>query len=281
MIVSDYHDFPENSEPGHAQTRGGGSAPIRYGGELRGAISVGTTDPARAFGRNELDSLRRLADLGSVALEQAEMRKHLELAVGSGVEALTEAIDMRDHYTWQHSQNVMELAGKLGKRFELDESSLAELAFAARLHDVGKVGVPDSVLLKSGPLNDDEWEIMKQYPLRGAEMLERVPGLGNVARIVLSEHEHWDGIGLPAGNQGRGHPAHQPHHPRVRRLRRDDLGPALARPLKPWAAVRELRAGAGREFDPQCVVQLIGVLRESRASTAFATLLAGRLRQSA
>ena len=159
--------------PRHAA---GGSAPIRYGGEVRGAISVGTTDPARAFGRNELDSLRRLADLGSVALEQAEMRKHLELAVGSGVEALTEAIDMRDHYTWQHSQNVMELAGKLGKRFELDESALAELAFAARLHDVGKVGVPDSVLLKSGPLNDDEWEIMKQYPLRGAEMLERVPG---------------------------------------------------------------------------------------------------------
>ena len=150
---------------------------------MRGAISVGTTDPERAFGRAELDSLRRLADLGSVALEQAEMRKHLELAVGSGVEALTEAIDMRDHYTWQHSQNVMELAGKLGKRMELDEAALAELAFAARLHDVGKVGVPDAVLLKAGPLNEDEWEIMKQYPLRGAEMLERVPGLGNVAQL--------------------------------------------------------------------------------------------------
>src|SRR6185503_795726 len=135
VIVSDYHDFPENSEPGRVDTRAGGSAPIRYGGEVRGAISVGTTDPLRAFGPHELDSLRRLADLGSVALDQAEMRKHLELAVGSGVEALTEAIDMRDHYTWQHSQNVMELAGKLGKRMGLDESALAELAFAARLHD--------------------------------------------------------------------------------------------------------------------------------------------------
>ena len=62
-------------------------------------------------------------------------------------------------------------------------------------------------------LNEDEWEIMKQYPLRGAEMLERVPGLGNVAQLVLSEHEHWDGSGYPAGPQGRGHPAHQPHHP--------------------------------------------------------------------
>ena len=229
VIVSDYHDFPENSEPGHAETRAGGSAPIKYGGEVRGAISVGTTDPLRAFGRAELDSLRRLADLGSVALEQAEMRKHLELAVGSGVEALTEAIDMRDHYTWQHSQNVMELAGKLGKRMELDEAALAELAFAARLHDVGKVGVPDSVLLKADMLNDDEWEIMKQYPLRGAEMLERVPGLGNVAQLVLSEHEHWDGSGYPQGLKGEDIPLAQPHHLGLRRLRRDDVGPPLAR----------------------------------------------------
>ena len=67
---------------------------------------------------------------------------------------------------------------------------------------------------------------MKQYPLRGAEMLERVPGLGNVAQIVLCEHEHWDGSGYPQGLQGRGHPAREPHHPGLRRLRRDDLRPA-------------------------------------------------------
>jgi HD-GYP domain-containing protein (c-di-GMP phosphodiesterase class II) len=137
------------------------------------------------------------------------------------------------------------------------------------------------VLLKNGPLNDDEWEIMKQYPLRGAEMLERVPGLGNVARIVMSEHEHWDGSGYPQGLKGEDIPLTS------RIILVCDAYDAMTsdRPwrgaLKPWAAVRELRAGAGREFDPQCVVQLIGVLRESRASTAFATLLAGRLRQSA
>ena len=279
VIVADYHDFPENSEPG-PETRAGGSAPIKFGGEVRGALCIGTTDPERTFGRVELDALRRLADLGAAALEQAEMRKHLELAVGSGVEALTEAIDMRDHYTWQHSQRVMELAGKVGKRLDLDEAALAELAFAARLHDVGKVGVPDSVLLKAGPLNDDEWEIMKQYPLRGAEMLERVPGLGNVSQLVLSEHEHWDGSGYPQGLKGDEIPLAS------RIILVCDAYDAMTadRPwrsaLKPWAAVRELRAGAGREFDPQCVVQLIGVLRESRASTAFATLLAGRLQKS-
>jgi HD domain/GAF domain len=280
VIVADYHDFPENSEPHGTETRAGGSAPISYQGDVRGALTIGTIDPVRSFGRHELDALRRLADMGSMALEQAEMRKHLELAVGSGVEALTEAIDMRDHYTWHHSKNVMELAGKLGERLGLDEAALAELAFAARLHDVGKIGIPDAILLKAGSLNEDEWDVMKQYPLRGAEILERVPGLGNVAQIVLCEHEHWDGSGYPQGRAGEDIPLAS------RIILACDAFDAMTsdRPwrgaLKPWAAVREMRAGAGREFDPQVVVQLIGVLRESRTTTALATLVPVRVRQS-
>jgi hypothetical protein len=280
VIVTDYHDFPENSQPNGTETRAGGSAPICSQDEVRGALTIGTIDATRSFGRHELDALRRLADMGSMALEQAEMRKHLELAVGSGVEALTEAIDMRDHYTWHHSKNVMELAGKLGERLGLGEAALAELAFAARLHDVGKIGVPDAILLKAGSLNDDEWDVMKQYPLRGAEILERVPGLGNVAQIVLCEHEHWDGSGYPQGRAGEDIPLTS------RIILACDAFDAMTsdRPwrgaLKPWAAVREMRAGAGREFDPQVVVQLIGVLRESRTTTALATLLPVRVRQS-
>ena len=121
--------------------------------------------------------------------------------------------------------------------------------------------------------------MMKQYPLRGAEMLERVPGLGNVAQIVLCEHEHWDGSGYPQGRAGEDIPLAS------RIILACDAFDAMTsdRPwrgaLKPWAAVRELRAGAGREFDPQVVVQLIGVLRESRTTTALATLLPARGRQ--
>jgi HD-GYP domain-containing protein (c-di-GMP phosphodiesterase class II) len=175
----------------------------------------------------------------------------------------------------------MELAGKLGKRMGLDESALAELAFAARLHDVGKVGIPDAVLLKPAELNDDEWAIMKQYPLRGAEMLERVPGLGNVSTIVLCEHEHWDGGGYPKGLSGEAIPLSS------RIILACDAYDAMTsdRPwrsaLKTWGAVREMRAGAGREFDPEVVVQLISVLRESRTSTALATLVPARSRQRA
>ena len=123
--------------------------------------------------------------------------------------------------------------------------------------------------------------MMKQYPLRGAEILERVPGLGNVAQIVLCEHEHWDGSGYPQGRAGEDIPLAS------RIILACDAFDAMTsdRPwrgaLKPWAAVREMRAGAGREFDPQVVVQLIGVLRESRTTTALATLLPVRVRQLA
>jgi HD-GYP domain-containing protein (c-di-GMP phosphodiesterase class II) len=242
---------------------------------------VGTADPARKFGESDLESLRRLADLGAVALEQAEMREHLEMSIGSGVEALTEAIDMRDNYTWQHSKNVSQLATRVAERMSLSDAAVAELTLAAKLHDVGKVALPDVILHKSGPLTEDEWEIMKQYPLRGAEMLERVPGLANVSQIVLCEQEHWDGGGYPRGLKGETIPLAS------RIILACDAYDAMVsdRPwrsaLKAWAACKELRAGAGTQFDPQVVVQLIGVLRESRSATALAALWAPKARSSA
>jgi HD-GYP domain-containing protein (c-di-GMP phosphodiesterase class II) len=120
---------------------------------------------------------------------------------------------------------------------------------------------------------------MKQYPLRGAEILERVPGLGNVAQIVLCEHEHWDGSGYPQGLAGEDIPLAS------RIILACDAYDAMIhdRPwrlaLKAWAAVRELRLGAGRQYDPQVVMALIAVLRESRASTALSALWAPRIRQ--
>jgi len=268
-------DFPDGAgHEGSGGARAGGAAPIAWKGQVRGALWVGTSDQARTFAEHDLDSLCRLASLGAVALEQADMRDHIELSVGSGVEALTEAIDMRDNYTWQHSKNVMHLASAVASRMQLGEAACAEIALAARLHDVGKVALPDYILLKSAPLTPDEWEIMKQYPLRGAEMLERVPGLATVSQIVLNEQEHWDGGGYPRGLSGEEIPLAS------RIILACDAYDAMVsdRPwrsaLKPWAAAKEMRAGAGKQFDPQVVVQLIGVLRDARATSPLGILWA-------
>src|SRR3954454_13882246 len=170
----------------------------------------------------------------------------------------------------------MQLSAAVGKRRGRDEAATAELGLAARLHHVGKVALPDYILLKSAPLTPDEWEIMKQYPLRGAEMLERVPGLATVSQIVLNEQEHWDGGGYPRGLSG----AEIPMASRI--ILACDAYDAMVsdRPwrsaLKPWAAAKEMRAGAGKQFDPQVVVQLIGVLRDARATSPLGMLRSPR-----
>ena len=266
VLVDDYSQFPQRI--GHAAGEGlraGAAVPISRDGVVLGALASGTTHTGRRFGSEELEALLRLAELGAVALEQARMREELERAVEAGVEAMAAAVDMRDDYTGTHSDEVVGLARMVGERMGLSDDELGELEFAARLHDVGKIGVPDAVLRKPGPLEGAEWEIMRQHPAWGADMLCRVPGLKRISQIVRHAHERWDGEGYPD------------------RLGHDDIPLASRiifacdaynamtsdRPyrdaLRPWIAVSELREGAGGQFDPDVVDELVGALREHHA----------------
>jgi HD-GYP domain-containing protein (c-di-GMP phosphodiesterase class II) len=172
------------------------------------------------------------------------------------------AVDMRDDYTGTHSEEVVRLARTVGERMGLPEEQLGELEFAARLHDVGKIGVPDAVLRKPGPLEGAEWEIMRQHPAWGADMLCRVPGLRRISRIVRHAHERWDGEGYP----DRLHEGDIPLASRI--IFACDAYNAMTsdRPyrdaLRPWIAVSELREGAGGQFDPDVVDALVEALRE-------------------
>jgi HD-GYP domain-containing protein (c-di-GMP phosphodiesterase class II) len=227
---------------------------------------------APPFGETELELLRRLADLAAVALEQSDMLERIEIANASGVEALTAAIDLHDSYTWEHSQSVMALAERVARRLGFDEAALAETSLAARLHDVGKLGVPDAILLKEGPLDEHEWEIIKCCPRWGAEMIERFPRLGNVAAIVRCLHEHWNGGGYPEGLAGEEIPLAS------RIVLACDAYDAMTRDrpwrdaFEPWDAVKKLRRGAGHQFDPTVVDALTVTLREERVSTPFSGL---------
>jgi HD-GYP domain-containing protein (c-di-GMP phosphodiesterase class II) len=255
-----------------AARRPGGAAPIRWAGEVRGALVVVSRPGSARFGPTELELLTRLADLAAVPLEQSDMHERLEIANASGVEALTAAIDLHDHYTWKHSEAVMALAERVAQRLRFDEAALAEIALAARLHDAGKIGVPDAILLKEGPLDEEEWEIVKCCPRWGAEMIERFPRLGNVATIVRCLHEHWDGNGYPDGLRGEEIPLAS------RVVLACDAYDAMTRDrpwrpaFEPWVAARKLRSGAGHQFDPTVVDALTATLREDRISTPFSGL---------
>ncbi len=235
----------------------GGSVPINWGGRVRGVLSVATTDPSRPFGDRELDMLTDLSELTALTLQCSEQREQLESALQDGVVLLAAAVDLRDHGTARHSEHVVRLAVMVGEAFGLDDRSLRELTFAARLHDVGKIGVPDLVLRKPGPLNSEEWRVMQRHPMAGAEMLRRVPGLEGVAAIVRHHHEHFDGSGYPFGLQGEEIPIAS------RIISTCDAYDAMTsdRPYRAAmshdVAVAELQSCCGRQFDPDAVDAVI------------------------
>ncbi len=117
-------------------------------------------------------------------------------------EALTEALDAREHETGLHSKRVACHTLVLARRFTQDEKLLQQVYWGALLHDVGKIGIPDAVLLKHGALNDDEWKIMRTHPAIGHRILSSLPFLATAAEIVLHHEERFDGTGYPEGLRG-------------------------------------------------------------------------------
>src|SRR5205807_13694 len=172
------------------------------------------------------------------------------------VKALAAAMDMRDRRTANHSDDVVRLALRVGYFMHLEPASLLELEFGARLHDVGKIRVPDAVLHKPGPLDRDEYEVICCHSAWGAETLAGIPGLQAVAAVVRFHHERWDGKGYPDGLSG----ARIPLASRI--ISACDAYHAMTsdrpyrRAMSAEQAISELRANAGSQFDPQVVAEL-------------------------
>ena len=265
MTVADYRQlFWPLADGGHASAQWGAAAPLRWGGRVRGALSGSTTDPASAFEPPQLERLCRVADLGALALEAADGRQRAEAALHEGVDILAAAVDMRDSCTGRHSESVTKLASRVGSELKLSGDELQELEVAARLHDLGKLEVPDTILQKPGELNREEWRVMKRHPRSGAEMLARIPGLERVADIVLHHHERFDGGGYPNGLAGEDIPL------AARIITACDAYEAMVsdRPYRQALghehALEELHACASGQFDPRAVEALTEALDESQ-----------------
>jgi GAF domain-containing protein len=187
---------------GEGAFAGGAASPIRSGAIVVGVICAVTEDPERTFYDADLDLLEDLANVAAAAIEREERRDHFDQTVRAHVDALAAAMDMRDRRTARHSEDVVTLAHDVGELLELEAAALLELEFAARLHDVGKIRVPDAVLNKPGPLDAEEARLIRNHSAWGAETLEQIPGLEVVSTLVRFHHERWDGDGYPDGLGG-------------------------------------------------------------------------------
>jgi HD-GYP domain-containing protein (c-di-GMP phosphodiesterase class II) len=178
-----------------------------------------------------------------------------EQLLAATVDALAETLGLRDRGS-EHSERVTELSLRVGDQLALGVGELRDLAFAARLHDIGKVGVPDAVLHKPGSLDDSERELMEGHAVEGAELIARIPGLAGAARIVRHHHERFDGEGYPDGLEGRDIPLAS------RILAVADAYAAMTedrpyrRALPRFEIDREFRDCSGSQFDPYIVEAL-------------------------
>ncbi len=134
--------------------------------------------------------------------ELKRITNDLLMAYDSTLQGWSNALELREHETAGHSRRVVSLTLKIARALGLEEEKLAHIERGALLHDIGKMGIPDNVLLKPGPLNDEEWVIMKKHPIYAYNLLSRIDFLEQAIDIPYSHHEHWDGSGYPQGLSG-------------------------------------------------------------------------------
>lgn len=183
------------------------------------------------------------------------------------VEGWSRALNLRDRDTEGHTRRVTQLALKLARHMAMDEASLVHIRRGAILHDIGKVAIPDSILLKRAPLTAEEWLVMRLHPLYARDMLSPIPALAPAIDIPQFHHEKWNGHGYPDGLQGEDIPL------TARIFAVVDVFDALTsdRPYRPaWTRAQALdyiQAQAGAHFAPQIAAQFLGML--ARQSSDF------------
>jgi putative nucleotidyltransferase with HDIG domain len=242
--------------------------PLIAKGTDRGVLEVFHRKPL-ALDDNRLRFLEALAGQAAIAIDNAQLftglqRSNLELALAydTTLEGWSRALDLRDHETEGHTQRVTETTLRLARELNVEKEELVHLRRGALLHDIGKMGIPDNILLKPGPLTNDEWEIMRRHPVYAAELLSEIPYLRPALDIPYAHHEKWDGTGYPRGLCGEQIPF------AARLFAIVDVWDALLsdRPYrKAWSKERvydHIQALAGSHFDPDIVPVFLKLIRD-------------------
>jgi putative nucleotidyltransferase with HDIG domain len=123
----------------------------------------------------------------------------LVVAYETTLEGWAKTLELRDRETEGHSQRVLDLTTRLARKLGVPDEEMIHLQRGALLHDIGKMGIPDSILMKEGSLSDEEWGVMKKHPIMAKDMLSSIPFLQNATDIPYCHHEKWDGSGYPNG----------------------------------------------------------------------------------
>jgi response regulator RpfG family c-di-GMP phosphodiesterase len=185
--------------------------------------------------------------------------KRIERTYDDTLEALAAALDLRDNETAGHSRRVTRYSLEMAKKIGCSGKALTEIVRGAHLHDIGKIGIPDAILLKPSGLTPREREVMKTHPRIGYELVSRVDFLAPAAEIVLTHQERYDGTGYPQGLQGQAIPLGSRIFALADTLDAMTSDRPYRRALPLSTAWEEIKRGSGRQFDPEVVHEFIGL----------------------
>ena len=220
--------------------------------------------PTRPYAEAEGVSLKLVARQLARARERSRLYASLERTTTEAISALAAALESRDDTTGEHIRRTQDLAGDVAKGIGIGPEQVRTVRYASILHDIGKIGIPDSILNKPGGLTPEEWRAMRRHPEIGAGIVGRIAGFEDVVEAVLYHHERHDGTGYPSGLAGDGVPV------AARLISVIDAYDAMTndRPYRKAMtheeALAEIEHGSGTQFDPVVVQALKIVLRDGR-----------------
>ena len=263
VLREDVSDDPNwLAVPGSGNIKSWIGAPLIVRGECVGVLTVdGYT--ANQFNESDAQLVSSFAIHAGIAIENSRLFEELEGSYTQTVTALANAIDVRDSYTIGHSQRLAKLAVETGKLLDSNDKELEDIHWAALLHDIGKIGIPDNILRKPSSLNATEMDVIRKHPEIGARIVEPIKNLSHLAPIIRAHQEQFDGNGYPDGLSGEDIPL-------VARIisvadayvaMTDERVYRKARSKE--EAINELKLYSGSQFDSEVVAAFLQVVNSN------------------
>jgi HD-GYP domain-containing protein (c-di-GMP phosphodiesterase class II) len=259
--------FKKADEKTSFVTRNMIAVPLNARGKCIGVMEVLNRLGGRTFTREDMELLQALGHQSAIALQNAQLYQNLQESFLATVRSLAQAVDAKDSYTAGHSSRVTAYSVLIAEELKCPEQEVRNIRMSGLLHDVGKIGIRDSVLSKPGKLDDEEFLVMKSHPSVGAGILSPVRQLKEVIPGVLNHHERYDGKGYPMGLQGEDIPL------AGRIIGVADAFDAMTsdrvyRPrLSDEVALAELKKHSGTQFDSRIVKAFLSAYDKGKIKT--------------
>ncbi|MCL2799606.1 MAG: GAF domain-containing protein [Endomicrobia bacterium] len=238
------------------------SVPLRVKNRVVGVLNINAPREIKSFEDRDVRLLTILADQAAMTLENIELYNNLQNFYFEMIQTLARAIDAKDSYTFDHADRARRYAKLIAERMHLPQAIVRHVEYAALMHDIGKIGIEDTILRKPGKLTPDEIEIIKKHPVIGNKIISPVTFLSPVAPMVLYHQEWYDGNGYPEGLRGEEIPLGSRIVAAIDAYDAMTSDRPYRKALPKEYAISELVRGAGTQFDPNVVEVFVNILKD-------------------